>query len=70
MAEQGMAQPPVIYVTRDDLDRLTGLLEAYAAGAWGRRFDQLEGELARAKVVSRPASPGRCNHELPRPFRG
>jgi regulator of nucleoside diphosphate kinase len=57
MAEQEMAQSPAIYVTRDDLDRLTDLLEAYAAGAGGRRFKQLESELARAKVVPRNQLP-------------
>lgn len=52
-----MAHPPSIHITRDDLDRLTDLLEAYAAGAGGRRFEQLEGELARAKVVPRDQIP-------------
>jgi regulator of nucleoside diphosphate kinase len=52
-----MDQPPPIYLTQDDIDRLTDLLEAYAAGASGRRFEQLENELARAKVVSRDRIP-------------
>ena len=46
-----MAQLPPIYLTQSDLDRLNDLLEAYAAGAGGRRFELLEGELVRAKVV-------------------
>jgi regulator of nucleoside diphosphate kinase len=46
-----MAELPPIYLTQDDLDRLTDLLEAYAAGAGGRRFELLEGELVRAKVM-------------------
>lgn len=46
-----MAQTPTIYLTQDDLDRLLDLLEAYAAGAGGRRFERLEAELARARVV-------------------
>jgi regulator of nucleoside diphosphate kinase len=46
-----MARLPPIYLTQSDLDRLNDLLEAYAAGAGGRRFDLLEGELVRAKVV-------------------
>jgi regulator of nucleoside diphosphate kinase len=46
-----MTEPPPIYLTQDDLDRLTDLLEAYAAGAGGRRFDHLEAELLRARVV-------------------
>lgn len=46
-----MARAPTIYLTQDDLDRLLDLLEAYAAGAGGRRFERLEAELARARVV-------------------
>ena len=46
-----MTHPPPIYLLQPDLDRLTDLLEAHAVGAGGRRFEQLEGELARAKVV-------------------
>lgn len=46
-----MAPLPSIYLTQDDFDRLTDLLEAYAAGAEGRRFRQLEEELARARIV-------------------
>jgi regulator of nucleoside diphosphate kinase len=46
-----MTHPPPIYLLQPDLDRLTDLLEAYAVGAGGRRFEQLEGELTRAKVV-------------------
>jgi regulator of nucleoside diphosphate kinase len=46
-----MAQLPSIYLTQDDHDRLSDLVEAYAAGAGGRRFDHLEAELLRAKVV-------------------
>ncbi len=46
-----MARPPPIYLSQDDFDRLTDLLEAYPAGAGGRRLEQLEEELARARVV-------------------
>jgi regulator of nucleoside diphosphate kinase len=47
-----MAKAPSIYLTQVDLDRLLDLLEAYAAGSGGRRYDKLENELARAVVVS------------------
>jgi Rnk N-terminus len=47
-----MTSVPSIYLTQTDLDRLTDLLEAYAAGSGGRRFDKLEEELVRAIVVS------------------
>ncbi len=46
-----MTELPSIYLTQNDLDRLTDLLEAYAAGSGGRRFDRLENELIRATVV-------------------
>lgn len=46
-----MAELPLICLTQNDLDRLSDLLEAYAAGSGGRRFDDLENELARAIVV-------------------
>lgn len=52
-----MIKPPSIYLTQSDLDRLTDLLEAYAAGSGGRRFDSLEKELARAIVVPREQIP-------------
>jgi len=52
-----MTEEPVIYLTQNDLDRLTDLLEAYAVGSGGRRFDKLEEELARAIVVSREQIP-------------
>lgn len=52
-----MAELPSIYLTRSDLDRLTDLLEAYAAGSGGRRFDKLEDELVRAIVVPRDKIP-------------
>jgi regulator of nucleoside diphosphate kinase len=52
-----MAKLPSIYLTQDDLDRLLDLLEAYAAGSGGRRYDKLENELARAVVVSRDQIP-------------
>ena len=52
-----MAKLPPIYLTQDDLDRLFDLLEAYAAGSGGRRFDKLENELARAVAVSRDQIP-------------
>jgi regulator of nucleoside diphosphate kinase len=46
-----MSEPPSIYLTKDDCDRLSDLLEAYAAGSGGRRIDALENEVARAIVV-------------------
>ena len=52
-----MAEPPSIYLTQNDLDRLTDLLEAYATGSGGRRFDKLENELVRAIVVPRDQLP-------------
>jgi regulator of nucleoside diphosphate kinase len=52
-----MTDVPSIYLTQNDLDRLTDLLEAYAAGSGGRRFDKLEDELVRAIVVSREQIP-------------
>jgi regulator of nucleoside diphosphate kinase len=51
LLEHEMAELPSIYLTQSDLDRLSDLLEAYAAGAGGRRFDDLENELVRAIVV-------------------
>ena len=52
-----MAQQPSIYLTQSDLDRLLDLLEAYAAGAGGRRFEKLENELLRAVVMPRDQIP-------------
>jgi regulator of nucleoside diphosphate kinase len=52
-----MAESPSIYLTQDDLERLSDLLEAYAAGSGGRRFEKLESELARAVVVARDQIP-------------
>jgi len=52
-----MIKPPSIYLTQSDLDRLTDLLEAYAVGSGGRRFDRLEKELDRAIVVPREQIP-------------
>ena len=46
-----MTTQPTIFLTQNDLDRLFDLLEAYSAGSGGRRFEQLESELARASVV-------------------
>ena len=52
-----MVKPPSIYLTQNDLDRLSDLLEAYAAGSGGSRFEKLENELARAVVVPRDQIP-------------
>ena len=41
-----MADQPPVYLTQNDLDRLAALLEVQ-----GKRFEKLEGELARAIVV-------------------
>ena len=48
-----MAEAPQIYLTHDDMDRLLQLIESYP----GKRFDRLEGELLRAKVVPREKIP-------------
>lgn len=52
-----MAEQPTIYLTQSDLDRLFDLVEAYSVGSGGRRFEQLENELARAVVMSRDQIP-------------
>lgn|SRR5690606_31196969 len=52
-----MAGNPTIYLTQNDLDRLFDLVEAYSAGSGGRRYEQLENELARAVVVPREEIP-------------
>lgn len=48
-----MAQAPQIHLTQPDMDRLLALIEATP----GKRFDRLEGELLRAKVVPRDQIP-------------
>ncbi len=48
-----MAQAPQIHLTQADMDRLFTLIEAAPA----KRFDRLEGELLRAKVVPRDRIP-------------
>jgi regulator of nucleoside diphosphate kinase len=48
-----MATQPSLYLTQDDLERLSQLLDANRGG----RFEQLEGELARAAVVPRARIP-------------
>ena len=52
-----MATPPSIYLTQNDLERLSDLLEAYAAGSGGPRFEKLESELARAVIVPQDRIP-------------
>jgi regulator of nucleoside diphosphate kinase len=52
-----MADQPTIYLTQNDLDRLFDLVEAHSAGSGGRRFEQLESELARAVIVPRNEIP-------------
>jgi len=47
-----MTERPSIYLTQDDLERLSDLLDAQ-----GGRFAKLEGELARATVVPREEVP-------------
>jgi regulator of nucleoside diphosphate kinase len=47
-----MAENPSIYLTQDDLERLSYLLEAQRG-----RFGRLEGELARAMIVPRQDIP-------------
>lgn len=52
-----MAEHPTIYVTQNDLDRLLDLVDAHSVASGGRRFEQLEAELVRAKVVPRDRIP-------------
>jgi regulator of nucleoside diphosphate kinase len=47
-----MAEQPTLYLTQDDLERLSQLLDAQ-----GGRFAALEGELARATIVPREEIP-------------
>jgi regulator of nucleoside diphosphate kinase len=48
-----MTEQASIYLTQEDLDRLSQLLEARRGGG----FEKLEGELARAAVVPRTSLP-------------
>lgn len=48
-----MGDAPQICLTQPDMDRLLQLIDAYP----GKRFDQLESELLRAKVVPREQIP-------------
>jgi len=48
-----MTDPPQIHITQGDLDQLLQLVEAYP----GQRFEKLENELVRAKVVPREKIP-------------
>lgn len=48
-----MTDLPHIYLTREDMDRLLALVDAYP----GTRFEKLEGELLRAKVVAKEEIP-------------
>ena len=48
-----MADAPQIYLTQTDMDRLLQLVEAYP----GKRFEKLESELLRAKIVPRENIP-------------
>ena len=48
-----MADLPQIHLTQNDLERLLQLVEAQR----GKQFEKLEGELLRAKVVSRDKVP-------------
>jgi regulator of nucleoside diphosphate kinase len=49
-----MSDLPQIYLTQDDVDRLLELVEAQP----GKRFEKLEGELVRARVVTLERIPG------------
>ena len=49
---RAMSKAPSLYLTQDDLDRLSDLLEAQ-----GGRFAQLEDELVRAVIVPRSEIP-------------
>ena len=53
MASPPSADLPPIYLTQDDMDRLLALVDAYP----GKRFERLEAELLRAKVVPRAEIP-------------
>jgi regulator of nucleoside diphosphate kinase len=48
-----MDDAPQIHLTQTDMDRLLELIDAYP----GKRFEKLESELLRAKVVSREKIP-------------
>lgn len=48
-----MTDLPQIYLTQDDVDRLLKLVESQP----GKRFEKLESELVRAKVVPREGIP-------------
>ena len=48
-----MADLPQIYLTQNDADQLLKLVESQP----GKRFEKLEGELVRAKVVARDKVP-------------
>lgn len=48
-----MSNPPQIHLTQDDADRLFRLVESQP----GKRFEKLESELLRAKVVPREKIP-------------
>jgi regulator of nucleoside diphosphate kinase len=48
-----MGDAPQICLTQTDMDRLLHLIDAYP----GKRFDKLESELLRAKVVPRNEIP-------------
>ena len=48
-----MTDLPQIHLTQNDLDRLLELVEAYP----GKRFEKLESELVRARVVPREKIP-------------
>jgi regulator of nucleoside diphosphate kinase len=52
--EHTMAELPQIYLTQNDADRLLKLVESQP----GKRFEKLESELVRAKVVPRDQIPG------------
>jgi regulator of nucleoside diphosphate kinase len=48
-----MTEAPQIYLTQDDMDRILALVESYP----DKRFEKLENELLRAKVVPRDEIP-------------
>ena len=53
MTEPTMDNLPQIYLTQNDADRLLKLVESQP----GKRYEKLEGELVRAKVVPRERIP-------------
>lgn len=57
MARPQRAATPRLIVTEEDYDRLTGVVERYGSGRQPEPAEQLDAELARAKIVPRGQVP-------------